>query len=197
MHLKSRIWTVAALFVAAALGRPVAHGEEPLSEYKLKAAFLYNFTKFIEWPTNAFDKTNAPLVIGIAGDNPFGDHLERTIRGKKINEHPLVLKQVRSLTDSRVCHVLFISRSERRRAPEILAGLKGYSVLTVGEWPGFLEAGGMISFVIEEDKIRFDISDSAARRAGLRISSKLLNLARKTAKTAAATLPSIRRPSGA
>jgi hypothetical protein len=147
------------------------------SEYQLKAAFLFNFAKFVEWPPEAFAEARSPIVIGILGENPFGGDLERTIRNKTISNRSLAVKEIRSLAEATNCHLLFISTSEKQRLPEIIQGLRGASVLTVGETERFTEAGGMINFVLEGNKIRFRINDEAAKSAGLKISSKLLSLA--------------------
>jgi hypothetical protein len=158
----------------------VGHAQEaPPTEYQLKAAFLFNFAKFVEWPPAAFAGAKAPLVIGILGDNPFHDDLARTIGNKTIDEHPLEIKELQysSLAQATNCHILFISTSEKKRLPEIFAGLKGASVLTVGETDRFTETGGMINFVPEGTKIRFQVNKDTATKAGLKISSKLLSLA--------------------
>jgi hypothetical protein len=153
-----------------------AQGPAP-SEYQLKAAFLFNFAKFVEWPPEAFVGTRAPLVIGLLGQNPFGDDLKRTIHGKAISNRSLTVKEIHSLSEATNCHMLFISTSEKQRLPEILEGLHTASVLTVGETDGFTDDGGMIGFVLEGNKIRFRINETAARRAGLKVSSKLSSLA--------------------
>lgn len=147
------------------------------TEYQLKAAFLFHFAKFVEWPADAFKETSSPLVIGVLGDSPFGDDLEKTVRGKKLNDHPLAVQAFRSAGEVTNCHILFISTSERPRMPEIFQGLGRSSVLTVGETERFTESGGMINFVMEGNKIRFQINNVAAKQAGLKISSKLLSLA--------------------
>ena len=156
--------------------------ESQPTEYQIKAAFLFNFAKFVEWPPAAFAEATSPMVIGILGENPFGDDLERTIRGKTINNRPLVIKEFRSPAEATNCHVLFISTSEKQRLPEILKSLHGTSVLTVGETDRFIETGGMINFVAEGNKIRFQINEVAAESAGLKISSKLLSLASRPAR---------------
>src|SRR5215210_2951157 len=125
------------LFLAVGDGRAQ---DSPPSEYQLKAVFLYNFAKFIEWPETAFAEPTSPLVIGILGENPFGDELERTIRGKMLNNRALTIKELHSLAEaSSNCHILFVSSSEKKRLPEIFAGLRGVSVLTVGEIDRFTE----------------------------------------------------------
>ncbi len=147
------------------------------SEYQIKAAFLYNFAKFVEWPPQAFAGPKSPMVIGVLGKNVFGDDLEQTIRNKTINGHPFQFKEVHSVTEATNCHILFISASERDRLPKILSGLRNADVLTVSETGHFIEAGGMINFVIEDNRVHFQINDAAAKKAGLKISSKLLSLA--------------------
>ena len=147
------------------------------SEYHLKAAFLFNFAKFIEWPPQAYANTDSPLVIGVLGDNPFGTALEETIRNKVIDGRTVVVKPIPSLSAATNCQILFISTSEKHRLKEILDSLRGSSVLTVGETDHFTEAGGMINFVLEGNKIRFQINDQTARGAKLKVSSKLLSLA--------------------
>jgi hypothetical protein len=165
-----------------AVGDGRAQESQP-TEYQIKAAFLFNFAKFVEWPPTAFAEATSPMVLGILGENPFGDDLERIIRGKTVNNRPLVVRtDFHSPGEATNCHILFISTSEKQRLPEILKGLRGASVLTVGETDRFTETGGMINFVVEGSKIRFQINDAAAKGAGLKISSKLLSLALRPAR---------------
>ena len=162
------------LLLAAAFGHAQA---PPPSEYQLKAAFLFNFAKFIDWPPGAFADDKSPFTIGILGDNPFGSDLEQTVAGKKINDHPITIQTFRAAAEATNCHILFISTSEKKRLPEIIQSLRGTTVLTVGETEQFIETGGMVNFVQEASKIRFQINDGAAKAARLKISSKLLSLA--------------------
>jgi hypothetical protein len=156
--------------------RGFAQGSSP-TEYQIKAAFLYNFAKFVEWPTQAFAGPTSPITIGVLGKNVFGGDLEKTIRDKVINGHPLQFKEFHSVTEVTNCQILFISPLEKNHLPEILDGLQGASVLTVSETDHFTDAGGMINFVIEDNKIHFQINNEAAKKARLTISSKLLSLA--------------------
>lgn len=159
----------------AGLGSP---GQEAaLTEYQIKAAFLFNFAKFVQWPPEALAPAGSPLVIGIIGENPFHEDLARTIRNKSVDDHPLTIKLFRSPAEATNCQILFISTSEKDRLPEIFGTLKGASVLTVGETDRFYEAGGMINFFQAGTKLRFKINQEAATKAGLKISSKLLSLA--------------------
>lgn len=177
----------ASIFFALSLGLLLAavpgHAQSPApSEYKLKAAFLFNFAKFIDWPAEAFADDKSPFVIGVLGDNPFGNELEQTVAGKKVNDHPITIQSFRAAAETTNCHILFISTAEKKRLPEIIQALRGTSVLTVGETEQFIEAGGMINFVLEAGKIRFQINDDAAKAARLKISSKLMSLAVRSAK---------------
>jgi uncharacterized protein DUF4154 len=147
------------------------------SEYQIKAAFLYNFAKFVEWPTQAFAGPQSPIIIGVLGKNVFGDDLERTIRNKTINNRPFRFEEFHSVEEATNCQILFISPSENSQLSKILKRLRGKSVLTVSETDQFIQAGGMINFVIEDDEIHFQINNDAAKKAGLNISSKLLSLA--------------------
>jgi hypothetical protein len=146
-------------------------------EYQVKAAYLYNFAKFVEWPGQCFTNDNSPLVIGVFGQNPFGTALEAIARDHRINGRPIVVKMVESTTDMAGVHLMFIGASEDKRVAEMMNSLKDASTLTVGESDQFMAAGGMIGFVREADKVRFVIDDKAAERHGLKISAQLLKLA--------------------
>lgn len=173
------LWRVAVLllgcwFTFGSSGRAQDVGP---TEYQIKAAFLYNFVKFVQWPTQAYAGPASPIVIGVLGENVFGDELQKAIQDKVIAHHPLQVKQFDSVTEVTNCQVLFISASEKKRFPEILGALRGKSILTVGESSEFLRDGGMINFVLVDLRIRFQINNESARKAGLIISSDLLNLA--------------------
>ena len=147
-------------------------------EYQIKAAYIYNFAKFVDWPAQAFVSTNAPMVIGVLGENDFGSYLKQIISGREINGHQLQFVKFDSAAQATNCQVLFISASEKSHLSKILDQLKGASILTVSETDNFIGDGGMIYlFLDEENKVRFQINNDAARKAGLVISSKLLSLA--------------------
>ena len=117
---------ILALVSALLLVLSSSRGQEPPpSEYRLKAAFLFNFAKFVEWPANAFPETNSPFVIGVLGDSPFGNELEQTVGGKYINSHPITLQSFRDAAEATNCHLLFISTSEQKRLAEIVPLLHG------------------------------------------------------------------------
>lgn len=146
-------------------------------EYDLKAAFLFNFAKFVEWPPAAFAGESEPLAICIYGKDPFGSTLDALVQGESVGGRSLVVQRPDSLDGLEECHVLFVSSSEKGRLEEVLARVDGEPVLTVGDTEGFLRAGGIINFVLEGSKVRFLIDQEAAERSGLRISSKLMRLA--------------------
>lgn len=168
---------LAAACLAAASPRP-ARAQD--GEYALKAAFLFNFTKFVEWPPDAFSGPRAPLHLCVVGEDPFGRQLDGAVAGEAVNGHPLVVRRTRPGDDLEHCHLLFVSGSEKRRFEEILTPLKGKGVFTVGEEDGFLEAGGILRFVLVGNKVRFQINRAEVERSPLRVSSKLMRLAEPT-----------------
>ncbi|HVV01736.1 MAG TPA: YfiR family protein [Verrucomicrobiae bacterium] len=155
----------------------VAARESQPSEYAVKAAFLFNFIKFVEWPEKSLPEKTSTILIGVYGHNSFYKDLEQTIQNKKIDEHPVSLQEVDTPADAAKCQLVFIGATEKSHVAEVIGALKGKSILTVGETDGFIEAGGMINFVREGPKIRFQINNDAATAAGLQISAKLLMLA--------------------
>jgi hypothetical protein len=153
----------------------IAADEQSL-EYQVKAAFLLNFTKFTEWPSSAFSYANSPFNICVMGVDPFGNVLDQIVRGEAIAGHRMAIQRIKRGSRTQTCHVLFIGRNEKEAGP-VLADV-GPGVLTVGEGDRFLQDGGMISFVIENRRTRFDINPTAAENAGLKLSSRLLSVAR-------------------
>ena len=151
-------------------------------EYPVKAAFLFNFAKFVEWPQDAFKAPDDPVTICVLGMNPFGGALEETVRGKLIGAHPFMVREVTNAQQAGKCHIVFVTASERKRCRSFLDELKGRSVLTVGEVEDFTANGGIINFKLKDARVRIEIDAAAAERARLRISSKLLSLAEITRK---------------
>jgi hypothetical protein len=151
------------------------------SEYLIKAGFIFNFAKFVEWPSSAFAQPDSPIVIGILGTDPFGTIIDKIVQDKKIGTRGFVVKRLKwgaDLKELRECKILFIGASERAHMDELVQMLRGLPVLTVGETPGFAERGGVIRFVLEDNRVRFEVNVVAARQADLTISSRLLTLAR-------------------
>ncbi len=147
------------------------------SEYQLKAAFLFNFVKFTEWPPAAFSNATAPLVIGVLGDDPFGSALDDLMNGERINGRFIVINRFQSGDDANACHVLFVSRSEKDRLSRLLEELKQKPVLTVSDLDQFCQQGGMINLVLSAgNTVKPEINPDAARSVSVQISSKLLNL---------------------
>ena len=171
-----KTWWLFLMLLAAA--RPAAGAAQAAAskEYQLKALFLLNFTQFVEWPATAFPDAGAPIVIGVLGNDPFGDVLDAVIRGETVKGRPLIVKRSRQIEELKSCHVLFISQSEKERIPAILAGLNEAPVLLVSEVEGFSRRGGIIGFCLHANKVRFEINAEAAKSRGLKISSQLLQL---------------------
>lgn len=145
-------------------------------EYQLKAAFIYNFAKFVEWPAQSFARADSPIVIGIVGVNPFGDELANSIKGRRINGRAVVIKSVSHPASAQGSHILFVSAGEAAGFGGMMGSL-GHGVLLVGETPQLASQGGVIIFKLMEDKLRFEINMAAADRSGLKISSQLQKLA--------------------
>ena len=150
--------------------------ENPSREYMIKAAFLYNFAKFVEWPSNAFTDKKAPVRLCVLGEDPFGIALD-SIEGKTIHGRKLTIERLNSTKDITICHILFISETEKKQLVNVFDHVKDSSVLTIGDTENFAGLGGIINFTMVKKKIRFRINLAAADRAGLKISSKLLKLA--------------------
>lgn len=169
-----------------------AADDAPSQEYQVKAAFLYNFLQFVDWPDEKLADTGESLIIGIIGKNPFGNAFE-PIKDKKVKNKSVVIKHFESfeklkksaekddqeIQTLRKCHLLFICSSEQQNLKEIIDTVKNDSILTVGEMDGFLDSGGVIHWFVEEKKIRFDINATAARQANIEIRSNLLRLAKR------------------
>jgi YfiR/HmsC-like len=173
-------WLALLLWMAACLPATELHAQtqDSLLEYQVKAAFLLNFTKFVEWPATAFAAPNAPITICVIGQDPFGAILDRTVEGESVGTHRIRARRLLPDDDLKSCHILFISQSERGQVAQIVSRLHDSSVLTVSELPGFADAGGMIEFLIEAGKTRFYINAATAGAAGLKLSSRLLRVAK-------------------
>jgi hypothetical protein len=146
------------------------------SEYQVKAVFLYNFVKFVEWPATPAGQ-EGPIEICVLGKDPFGGALERVVEGKTVNARQIVIRRIGEIAAARSCQVLFVSASEAGRVSELTKAIRGRNVLTVSGIDRFCERGGIITFLMEGQRVRFQINPKMATSAGLKISSKLLQLA--------------------
>lgn len=165
-----------SLLILARLGVAWAESDPALpmesAEYAVKAAFLYNFAKFTEWP----DSDSGAMTFCISGADPFGDAFAE-LETSGFQGRPVVIR--RAPQDFRACRVLFINEPDARRRADLLLRVRNAPVLTVGDQTDFIDAGGMIGFVIEDDRVRFEANQEAAERAGLRLGSRMLDLARR------------------
>lgn len=181
-----RLFSLACVLIAASLCAAAGDGASASGpapgEYEIKAAFLFNFAKFVEWPPAALGE-NEPIRIGILGKDPFGPDLEKTIQGKKIGDHPVELERYADRLPQKLPHVLFICASEKKNQARILAQTNGTSTLTVSEADGFCEAGGIINFKRAERKVRFEINPKAGERQKFKLSSKLMGVALRVVDT--------------
>jgi YfiR/HmsC-like len=167
------IW--AALVVVCSPAGLAARGGT--REYEIKAAYLYNFLNYIEWPEQSLPPEGGNITIGVIGENPFGQALD-PLKGKQVKGRTLTVKAVSAAAELKDCQIVFISSSEKDRLPQIFESLKDAKTVTVSEIDGFAQRGGIINFVYERNRVRFEINQEAARSKGLTISSDLLKLAR-------------------
>lgn len=175
--VRARLRRGVLLGAAAGLALGIARAEPPrYDENQVKAAYLLNFTRFVEWPTNCFAEAETPLIIGILGDDPFRDALDKTIKGEKVGGHPLVVRSSRKMDELKSCHVIFVDKTQKPQMQQILATFRDCPVLTVGEIDGFAQRGGIINMVRQDKRLGFEINDGAARRQGIKISSQLAEL---------------------
>lgn len=157
---------------------PASAQASPPNEYAVKAAFLFHFGQFVEWPEGAFQNANSPVVYCTIGEDPFQGALDETLKGKTIEARALQVRHLKDGNDAQGCHVAFIGKTGKRRVTDELAILKSSPVLTIGESEQFVKDNGIIAFCVEENKIRFNINLEAAEKANLKISSRLLTLAK-------------------
>jgi hypothetical protein len=175
-RLRRREFLLVALFL---LGDPLAavHAQgSAAAEYEVKAAFLFNIAKYVDWPAQAVPP-GTPIVIGIVGDDPFGPEIDRLVEGRRVNDRAIVVRRAVRLTELKKAHIVFISGSERDRAPQICRVAESWNAITVGDTPQ-TEPFTAINFGVERGRIVFTANLDAARRGGARISSKLLHLAK-------------------
>src|SRR5690242_18007233 len=190
-----------SLGIVALLWQTSVSAATPRSKYETKAGYLLNFAEFIEWPAASFSNAKSPIVLGVVGKDPFGAELDKlqgkTVNGRKLQikrfkgalefrgeetpgrrQDTLALKQAKKLGELKSCHILFVSASEKNYLPLILKPLKGAGILTVGDTEMFVHEGGIINFLDSINRVQLEINLDAAEQARLKISSKLLSLAK-------------------
>jgi len=176
-----RIWRASLLIVVLWSFPHTPSGAAALNEeeveYPAKLAFLFNFTKFIEWPPGSYRSPSAPLVICIAGHDPFSLVTENELRTRTVSGHPIEIRTLRPTDTLSGCSMVFIPVTDRDHADNILRALSGSSTLTVGEIEGFATRGGILNLTVKRSRLHFEINQRAAERAGFKIRSKLLSLA--------------------
>jgi len=169
-----------SILVAAGIAGPcAAQSDAQTAEYRVKAAFLYKFGGYVEWPQGVFAKPDSPIAIGVIGAEALAEELARIVAGRTINGRPVTVRKLRPGEAVASLHVLFVGRSDSSRLADILAAAKGQPLLTVTETEEALELGSMINFVVVEDKVRFDVAPPPSESGNLKISARLLGVARK------------------
>lgn len=165
-----------AVFASLLRAAPLPAAEVP--EYELKAEFLERFTRFVDWPESGFSGAQAPFVIGLWAENPFGTYLERIAATQSIKGRSVRIRTVAELREIEGCNLLFVPGGRRADLRRILREVSARPILLVGDGTGFAEQGVHINFVSEGDRVRFEVNEAAAHEARLRISAKLLRLAK-------------------
>lgn len=183
--LRATVW-LSALFAACGLMvmlLDLPTGAASPTEYQVKAAYLFNFGRFVQWPSRASAGQNTTFPICVLGADPFGKVLDETIAGQSIDSKTVVARRINQAGDAAGCRVLFISAVDGAHLKSILENLDSFSILTVSDMPDFMDRGGMIQFVKRRRTVRFAINLAAARRAGLSLSSQLLKVALRVKET--------------
>ncbi len=183
-HRLAGFWLV--LFLLLPSGGMNLYAQATSKEYQIKAAFLFNFMQFVEWPPTVFKNADDPFRIGVLGQDPFNAALEETVQGETISNHKIIVEHATQVDNLKNCQLIFISKSEKKYVTEILSALDDKPILTVSEIEGFAERGGGINFYLEGNKVRFEVNPDAAQHDGLKVSSQLLSLGKivETAKEA-------------
>jgi uncharacterized protein DUF4154 len=178
-HLYWQALIVASIFAMSLteISR-TAQAQFAADEYQVKAAFLFHFVQLVEWPADSLGSETSPATLCIFGEDPFQGDLEATLAGKTLGTRPLRVRHLKPAEDFHGCQVLFVGKHDTARLSRLLAELKDGPILTVGESDGFVQQGGMIGFFLVDNKVRFEINLQAAERAKLKISSRLLLLAK-------------------
>jgi hypothetical protein len=173
-------WRAAAALLLCWCGIACAWAQADLAaEYRVKAAFLYKFPSFVDWPPRAFARPDSPFAIGVLGADALADELAQVVVGRTVNARPIAVRKLRRGEPLAGVQMLFVGRADADRLAEIVAAAKAQSTLVVTESDGALAAGSMINFVVVDDKVRFDVALPSAERGELRISARLLAVARK------------------
>lgn len=174
-----KVFAAALVLATALIATPAADADAAsYGEYDVKAAFLLNFAKLVEWPASVFQGPDDPLVLGILGPDPFGKTLRNLVAGRRVGNRTIEIKRLGDLSHVKSCHIVFVGAPPPAAIRNIVAAARGASVLLVGDSQNFAQQGGAINFFKEEGKIRFAINRRAAENAGLKISSRILSLAR-------------------
>lgn len=156
----------------------LCYSQTPSRENQIKGAYILNFSRFIEWPKNAFHDSRDPFVISIVGEDPFGVFIDELLKGEVKAGHPIIVKRFKSLDEVDFAHILFITRETDIDDVRLASLIKDQSILTISDREGFARKGGTVEFYVEDDKIKFEINQKEGERSGLRFSSKLLRLAK-------------------
>jgi hypothetical protein len=180
------LWLTVFALVCVLFGVPILHAQNPKpTDYDVKAAYLYNFGRFVEWPAQVSTSKNEHFTVCVLGQDPFGTSLDTTLAGETIGGRSIVAKRISSTEESDECRIIFLSPAVGDHLKKVFAELDKKAVLTVSDMPQFVQSGGMIQFVLEGKRVRFEVNLAATQRAGLTLSSELLKVATTVRKSSA------------
>ena len=173
-----RSWLITLVIgLLVMLGRELGYSQT-ISEDQVKAAYLYNFAKFVEWPSDTFPDVTAPIRLCLLSDPTIGSELSQIVKDKRISGRSIVVVPIQTGEQGRSCQILFINSAQNWQVEHLLKVLQGASVLTVGETTGFVERGGIVNFVLQDDQVHFQVNHKAATQSRLRMSARLLSVAK-------------------
>jgi len=177
--MNSRAWPLRlGVVIAVVTATLPCRADAPTREYLVKAAFIYNFTQFVQWPTDALGDQDTPFIVAVVGDNPFDSALEHAVADKTVEGHPIVVRYFSSADQIQACHLLFVPASQDGATSAILGKVANMPVLSVGEGDSFLPSGGGIRLFIEDGRMRFELDPDVLEASNLKASAKLMKLAR-------------------
>ncbi|MBI3855352.1 MAG: YfiR family protein [Planctomycetes bacterium] len=168
-----------ALLAALVAGPGIWTGDQAAREYEVKAAFLYNFAAYVEWPKAAFAEESSPILVCVVGADPFAGTLDRALQGKTAQGRSLAVRHAASAKEAKGCHIVFLPAAEGEQLAALTAALAGTPALLVGESEGLARKGAACNFAIEDSRVRLEVNVGTAEKAGLRLGSKLLKIARR------------------
>jgi hypothetical protein len=177
LQVKNKLIAVSCISLIFLMAGKHSSAQESITEYHVKAVFLYNFSQFVIWPDSCYTSKNSPFVIGILGNDPFGYYIDNIVNGEFVYGHPIIVQRLRRIDEANNCHILYFGDKNSDRLQKLIARIDAKYILSVSDVDEFTKMGGMVEFATVENKIKIKINHEAVKKAGLEVSPKLLSLA--------------------